>query len=71
MASEIRVVTAMSMDQEFVDISTSTTAGNESPGRTRAEFRAWCGSNPQELRQQVLADAAWGLTRARGSATQG
>ena len=25
-------------------------------GRTRAEFRAWCGSSPQELRHQMLTD---------------
>jgi len=30
-------------------------------GRTRAEFRSWCGSSPQELRQQVLTDAALGV----------
>ena len=28
-------------------------------GRTRAEFRRWCGSSPQELRHQVLSDAPW------------
>ncbi len=33
--------------------------GLPSYGRTRAEFRHWCGSSPQELRHQVLTHAPW------------
>lgn len=39
--------------------------------RIRVEFRPWCGSSPQELRHQVLAQAGLPLNRAPAPAAPG
>lgn len=40
-------------------------------GRTRTEFRAWCGSSPQELRHRALSQPADRLSRAPRAAAPG